>query len=158
MKRTRLLVIGYGNELRGDDGIGPQVARCVAGWQRADVRALPLHQLTPEVVLEIANADRVVFIDAGLGQLEEVQVNRIESGAARSALTHVCGPPDLLGLAATLFEARPPAWLITVHALDFGLGNECSSATAAQTEPILKLIDSLASNDPEPVQPGLLMA
>src|SRR5947209_7059306 len=35
-----VLVIGYGNELRGDDGVGPCVARTVASWQRPGLRAL----------------------------------------------------------------------------------------------------------------------
>ena len=37
---SALLVVGYGNERRGDDGVGPCVARAVAGWNRPEVRAL----------------------------------------------------------------------------------------------------------------------
>ena len=42
--KVRLLVIGYGNELRGDDGVGPWVARSVADWQVAGVEAVAVHQ------------------------------------------------------------------------------------------------------------------
>ena len=37
---TPFLVIGYGNELRGDDALGPCAARRIAGWGLADVTAL----------------------------------------------------------------------------------------------------------------------
>ena len=68
---TSLLVIGYGNALRGDDGAGPCAARlfgerCAAqpGPDDTQSRALALHQLLPELVDDLAQAARVVFLDA----------------------------------------------------------------------------------------------
>jgi hydrogenase maturation protease len=46
---TDLLVIGYGNELRSDDGVGPRVARAVAEWRLPGVEAIAVHQLTLEL-------------------------------------------------------------------------------------------------------------
>lgn len=66
---TPLLVIGYGNALRGDDGAGPCAALRVGArreggrWGGA-LRTLAVHQLLPELVDDIAGAGRVVFIDA----------------------------------------------------------------------------------------------
>ena len=56
-----ILVIGYGNELRRDDGLGPRVAASLAG---PGVRALAVRQLTPELAEEVATARLVVFVDA----------------------------------------------------------------------------------------------
>ncbi len=44
---TKVLVIGYGNTLRSDDGAGKRVAELVAEWQLLNVRSLLVHQLTP---------------------------------------------------------------------------------------------------------------
>jgi hydrogenase maturation protease len=41
------LVIGYGNSLRGDDGIGIKVAQIVADWHLPKVRSLKLNKTTP---------------------------------------------------------------------------------------------------------------
>ena len=61
---TPFLVIGYGNELRGDDAAGPCVARGVADWGRPEVDGLAVHQLTPELAPALAGAEVVVFVDA----------------------------------------------------------------------------------------------
>ena len=46
------LVIGYGNTLRGDDGVGVLVADALEGWNQA-VRTLSVQQLTPELAADI---------------------------------------------------------------------------------------------------------
>src|SRR5947208_15429626 len=61
-----ILVVGYGNELRGDDAAGPRIAREVAAWGLPQVRTLAAHQLTPELAAELAHADAAIFVDAYL--------------------------------------------------------------------------------------------
>ena len=58
---TPFLVIGYGNEPRGDDAIGPQVAQCVSAWSRPEVVGLAVHQLTPELAALLADVESRIF-------------------------------------------------------------------------------------------------
>ena len=60
---TEILVIGYGNTLRSDDGAGQRVAELVAEWKLPNVRSLPVHQLTPELAEPISQAELVIFVD-----------------------------------------------------------------------------------------------
>lgn len=60
------LLIGLGNMLRGDDGVGPYLAERAAGqWPQLRVRGV--HQMTPELSSDLAEARRVLFIDAWSG-------------------------------------------------------------------------------------------
>jgi len=59
-----ILVIGYGNSLRSDDGAGCRVADIVASWDLPYVRSLTVHQLTPELAEPIAQSDLTIFVDA----------------------------------------------------------------------------------------------
>jgi len=60
-----VLVIGYGNALRSDDGIGVHAAALLRDDHRlAGVEILALHQLTPELALDMSRASLVVLIDA----------------------------------------------------------------------------------------------
>ena len=59
-----VLVIGYGNTLRGDDGIGPAVAGEIDRLAVPGVRVIVVHQLTPELAADLAACRRAVFIDA----------------------------------------------------------------------------------------------
>ncbi|PPT05423.1 NADH-reducing hydrogenase maturation factor [Geitlerinema sp. FC II] len=71
-----MLVIGYGNSLRGDDGIGRAIAEQVASWNLPHVRSLSLHQLTPELAEELSRVDRAVFIDACIDG-DSVRIERL---------------------------------------------------------------------------------
>ena len=52
-----VLVIGYGNALRSDDGVGPAVASALSSDVRAfGLTVLQRHQLTPDLAPEFAAA------------------------------------------------------------------------------------------------------
>jgi hydrogenase maturation protease len=133
---TELLVIGYGNELRGDDGAGPCVARTVAGWRLAGVRALAVHQLTPELAEELADATSVVFVDAAADAVE-VTWRRVHPTDEPARLGHVSDPAWLLGLTRALAGQAPEAWLATIPARVLGHGAGLSPATARDVEAVL---------------------
>jgi Ni,Fe-hydrogenase maturation factor len=60
-----VLVVGYGNSLRGDDGAGwHAAARLAADPRLTGARVLARHQLTPELAAEVATASLVVLVDA----------------------------------------------------------------------------------------------
>jgi hydrogenase maturation protease len=125
---TPFLVIGYGSELRGDDAVGRHVARQAAGWRRPDVRALSVHQLTPELAEPLSAADVAVFVDAGAGGgAGLVRLQRLEA-APGVAPGHTSDPRWLLALTEALYGRRPEAWLVTVPAYHFALGQGLSTA------------------------------
>jgi Ni,Fe-hydrogenase maturation factor len=79
---ARVLVIGYGNTLRRDDGVGVRVAEAVAADPRfAHVRVLAVHQLTPELALDIGSASLVIFVDADVRGLPgSIEVHDLGGG------------------------------------------------------------------------------
>lgn len=120
---TRQLVIGFGNELRSDDGLGPRIARAVDTWRLPAVLVLAVHQLTPELAEPVAQANRVFFIDASLDCfLAPVSAEKIEVDMALSLNPHSSDPKQLLFLAHQLYGNAPEAWLFRVRAttLDYG--------------------------------------
>jgi hydrogenase maturation protease len=123
-----ILVIGYGNELRRDDGVGPRVARAVAGWDLPGLATVSVHQLTPELAEVVAGADEVLFVDATAGG--GVRVHQLRPGARQSALGHTSSPAELLAVAEMLYGRRPRAWLITVGAADLEFGEGLSTQAA----------------------------
>src|SRR5262245_54967619 len=110
----RVVIIGYGNTLRGDDGIGPWVARAITDCNWPNTLVLAVQQLTPELVEYLVPDHLVFFIDATLDDVAQgVEINRI--GPIDSNLrTHQSGPHGLLALAKTLYAQAPVAWLVRV--------------------------------------------
>jgi hydrogenase maturation protease len=119
-----VLVIGYGNPLRGDDGIGAAIATEVAALGLPGVEVRVVHQLTPELAADLADARLAVFVDAAAGG-EPVAAVRLEA-AADDVITHAVDPRGLLALAGAAFGRTPEAWLVTAAGADFGFGDTLS--------------------------------
>jgi hydrogenase maturation protease len=124
-KSAQLLVIGYGNELRRDDGVGPKVATVVAEWNLPAIHAIACHQLTPELTDPIASSARVVFVDAAFGS-GPVQIREIEPTQNSQVITHATDPRSLLALAKQAFGHCPPALWLTIPVEDIDFGEQLS--------------------------------
>ncbi len=127
----QILIIGYGNTFRRDDGAGVALATQLAAyWQpHVPVRLVTVTQLVPELAIDIAAADvsAVVFVDTVVGKLNaEIGVARVAAGAVSPALGHHLGPVALILYACLLNDRDLPAWLVTAPGIDFGHGEGLS--------------------------------
>ncbi|MCU0536817.1 MAG: hydrogenase maturation protease [Hydrococcus sp. Prado102] len=144
MSYPQILAIGYGNDLRGDDGIGVEIARIVARWNKPGVRSLAVHQLTPELAAEIAESQLVIFIDAyQASQAQNLQVCPIEPLHSDAFRSHNSDPQGLLTLTRIVFGRCPPAWLIAVPGVNFELGEQLSPIARQGLSQALRQIDLL---------------
>jgi hydrogenase maturation protease len=127
-----ILVIGYGNTLRGDDGVGQQVALAVSNWKVPGVAVEVVHQLTSDLAEPLSRADLAIFVDAKLaGDLDRVEIQSLEASSTPGAFGHTSDPQSLLALSSAIFGRHPRAWLVSVPAVDFSL-REGFSATASR--------------------------
>ena len=120
-KPFSLLVIGYGNTLRGDDGVGPRVAEAIGQLNLPGVHTLICQQLSPEHADPVARARTVIFVDAAVDAPREVQLRKLEPGESSQLMAHAADPRTLLALARDVFGQAPQAWWLTIPAvkLDF---------------------------------------
>jgi hydrogenase maturation protease len=139
-----VLVIGYGNELRRDDGVGPWVARQLVALGLPEVRVRILHQLVPELAAELAETRLAIFIDAQIGpsQEEAVALERLVPSENSEVLGHRVDPRALLTL-ASVYGRAPMAILVSVAGEDFGLGEGLSDFAAVNARRALCLVQNL---------------
>lgn len=148
---TDLLVIGYGNTLRRDDGVGPKVAEAVAELNLPGVCSFACAQLTPELAEPIAHAKRVVFVDAAVDSPREVQLRKLAPAGASQIMAHAADPRTMLALARDLYGRAPTAWWLTIPVEELGFGEELSVLAKAGIGTALDAIRDLferLSNDP----------
>jgi hypothetical protein len=101
------MIIGYGNTLRGDDGVGPAVAALIAARQPG-IRAMALPMLVPELAPLVAAAPVVVFVDAGVDAPPgEVRVERLDEGGDLGAFGHLVSPSCDRRSRATSLRGQP---------------------------------------------------
>jgi hydrogenase maturation protease len=131
------LILGIGNTLRGDDGVGPFVLSLLAN-RGYTLRAT--HGLLPELAEDIAAHARVVFVDADL-TVHEVSLTPLGVGA-RDALHHFA-PVTLVKLARKLgFDGD--AWLCRVPVRAMAVGEGLSAEARAAAQEAARLIGELA--------------
>jgi hydrogenase maturation protease len=121
-RTANLLIIGYGNTLRGDDGVGPRVAEAMAALGLPDVRTLVCPQLSPEHADPIAQARALIFVDAAVDAPREVQLRPLAPADTTQLMAHAADPRTMLALARDVFGRAPEAWLLTIpiETLEFG--------------------------------------
>ncbi len=141
---TSFLIVGYGNDLRGDDAAGLLVTDEIATWNLQNVRLLSIHQLTPELAEILANVDVAIFVDAYPANKEQdVQVCPIELAHTNVTMGHSSNPSYLLTLTQAVYGCSPQAWWVIVPGVNFELGDRLSPIAKRGIETALQKIDHL---------------
>jgi hydrogenase maturation protease len=143
---ARILIIGWGNPLRGDDGVGWRAAEELAGvLEGHEVSVRVSHQLMPELAEEIAASAIVIFIDAACDNGPgELRFERIEPDGTPSApFSHELSPTALLGMAERLYGSRPEAHFISVGGSSFEYGEELSPEVKSALPALVKEVERI---------------
>jgi hydrogenase maturation protease len=126
-----VLIVGYGNPLRSDDGVGWHAARRLVGDPRLDgAEVITCQQLTPELAADVSGASLVVLVDASVngGAPGSVAVRCIQPWGDPPPLawSHHLDPAALAALADALYGTVPPIVLVSVAAESFAEGDSLS--------------------------------
>jgi hydrogenase maturation protease len=153
---ARVLVIGYGNALRTDDGVGWHAARLLARDPRfADVVVVAEHQLTPELAFDLSLASLVVLLDAstetpaGSVTVRSIVAPGAAAGVPPGASSHHVDPELLLALARELYGRAPEAVVVSVGVTDMGLGDGLTPAVEAALPAVADIVARLVAEHDE---------
>ncbi len=141
-----ILLIGFGNPGRLDDGLGPAMAEAVEAMALPGVACEADYQLTVEDAAELARCTIVVFADADATGRAPFSLRRLEpSAGALSFSSHSVEPADVLALARQLFGAEPEAYLLGIRGYDFDrFGERLSDRAKANLDAALRYFEAAA--------------
>ena len=142
------LVIGYGNSLRSDDGIGIRVAEIVSSWQLPEINSLALAQLTPEIAADLSKVDLVIFVDAcSTTDTNTVKLSNLKPANQTQIRSHLSNPQALLSLTQTLYGKCPQAWALLVPGVNFQIGDRLSAVAETGIDRALIQIKNLVTEN-----------
>lgn len=146
-----ILIIGYGNRLRGDDGAGLFAAeelrrRSHDHW----VEVIFCQQLMPELAEKLSKASLAIFIDASVrdpgGAVVCHRLHALDDDqpGKPAAVTHFFSPAALLATASRLYGRAPQAYAFTVGGEFFGfregLSDEVEHAMPELIDRVMELV------------------
>lgn len=144
-----VLVIGYGNTLRGDDGLGWVAAeRLQAATRSLPVTIMTSHQLGIEMVEEIAGAEHLIFLDVtASGEPGAIECRSLEASRdSYGMLEHHVHPEVLLTICRALYGHIPESYLFTVGGESFDFSESLSPVVEAAIPDLISQVIALINS------------
>lgn len=134
---ANVLVIGIGNPDRGDDGVGPMVARALEDRLSPGITVLERNSDGLGLIGDWAGHDTVICIDAAAPMGEPGSIHRIDLSVSELppdvafTSSHAFGLAEAIALARTL-GSMPQAMIVyAIEAAQFDHGAPLSAEVAA---------------------------
>ncbi|MDP8211960.1 MAG: hydrogenase maturation protease [Candidatus Zapsychrus exili] len=124
----KVLLIGFGNPGRLDDGLGPALAEAIENLNLLGVTVDSDYQLTVEDASQISEHNVVIFADASTNCDEPYIFREIKPKTDISFSSHSISPENVLGLSEELFAAKTQGFVLEIRGYDFNeFGQKLSS-------------------------------
>ena len=132
---TRLVVLGWGNESRGDDGLGPALLRRIEALGLAHVTAIEDFQLQLEHAVDLDGADLALFLDASVAAPAPFAFTEIAPRPGLTHTSHAMAPEAVLDVYSRVMgRTPPPAFVLAVRGEAFDLGTGLGEAATERLE------------------------
>ncbi len=113
------VIIGYGNELRGEDAFGLDVIKELQKLSLKDTKLISAHQLTPEMTLELQEVDEIIFIDSCHDEKNNYSLacSLIEQSSLN--LSHHISPKTIIYMLKNLYAKNPDFYIYSMMSSSF---------------------------------------
>ena len=136
---NKICIVGIGNTLRSDDGIGAYIARAIETMDVPNVDCLTVHQLQTELVEELIHYDTIILTDAAEQDLE---IDFKPLGDMKNAISssHHINAEMLYSVADKMFDKKLNIFLCAVKGENFEIGEKISSIAKERAKQAIELI------------------
>ena len=119
----QILIYGYGNPGRQDDGLGVALVEKLEAWVRGEqligIEFDSNYQLKIEDAAAIAQKDLVIFADASEEDLEDFCLSKVDGSTKVTFTTHSASPGYIVELCKELFQQEPLVYLLHIKGYEW---------------------------------------
>ena len=142
----KVLLIGYGNPGRLDDGLGPALSEAISHKNFENVTVDANYLLTVEDAAAVAEHDVVIFADASVNCEDPFVFQSVTPKVVNTFSSHSIEPEIVLGFAYDLFKAKTKGYTLAIRGHEFDEFGERLSSKAqdnliSAVEFLSKLLD-----------------
>jgi hydrogenase maturation protease len=129
------LVFTWGNPSRGDDAIGPRIYDRLQASAFPGVELLTDFQLQIEHAMDMADRQRILFIDASVSAKDPFEFSRLQPERDTSYTSHALNPSALLSVYHQINHREPPpSYLLKIRGYQFDLGLPLSDTAKSNSD------------------------
>ncbi len=119
----KILIYGFGNPGRQDDGLGNAFVEKMEQW----VNDLGLegfefdsnYQLNIEDAAAISDKDLVIFADASVEEIEDFILTQVDADTKVAFTTHAASPGYIVQLCKDIYNRIPPTYLLHIKGYEW---------------------------------------
>ncbi len=124
--RNNILIVGIGNVLRGDDGIGAYIASRIEHLRLPGVQTMAVQQLHIELLDDFLAYNHIVLVDASVSTRKVSFSSLTKQNTSPAASTHKINAALLHALARQLYHTELSIMLCAIEAVNFEAGEQFS--------------------------------
>jgi len=153
----RILVYGYGNPGRQDDGLGIDLVSRLEEWAAetglADIEFDNNYQLNIEDAEVISRKDLVVFADASEENIEDFCLSKVDGSGKLSFTTHAASPGYIVKLCQELFQKEPLVFLLHIKGYEWAFQEGLSSMAQINLEKAVSFMKDILEHPNKATEP-----
>ncbi|MEA3479982.1 MAG: hydrogenase maturation protease [Bacteroidota bacterium] len=126
----QILIYGYGNPGRQDDGLGNEFVNRMEQWASdlglENFQFESNYQLNIEDAEAISDKDLVIFADASEEEIEDFCISKVDESTKVAFTTHAASPGYIVKLCTELFNKNPLVLLLHIKGYQWEFKEEIS--------------------------------
>jgi hydrogenase maturation protease len=143
----KILLIGYGNPTRMDDGVGWYIAKMIRDGISDKVDVMEADQLSVEMIEDIKDRQVVIFVDAHVSEEDDwIRISEVQPDTKLGLTAHIVSPSNLLSICQSIYNKYPKAYLYSVKGVNFDFSEELSEQTRKSADEAIKLVYDLVDS------------
>jgi hydrogenase maturation protease len=136
---SRILVYGYGNPGRQDDGLGAAFIQMLENWLVENpfpqISTDCNYQLNIEDAAAVSDKTLVVFVDASQEAIEDYSFTKVEASDARVEFSmHAVSTSFVIDLCQKIYGKVPEAWLLHIRGYEWDFKEELTQPAQRNLE------------------------
>lgn len=150
MADHQILIYGYGNPGRQDDGLGNAFVEKMKFWvEKEGLSGFEFdsnYQLNIEDAASIAEKDLVIFVDASIEKIEDFLLTPIDEKTDVAFTSHSASPGYIFYLSKELFGKQPPAYLLHIKGYHWDFAEGLSDKAKENLEKAFSAMKNILSS------------
>lgn len=144
---NKILIVGIGNTIRGDDGIGAFVCGAIEKLSLDGVTTMITQQLQTELVNDFLKYNYIVLVDAAVTSDTVLFHPLKKKTAAPVSTSHAADANLLASLAQQLYQKELFIMICAVKGYNFEIGEQLSAAAKKNADAAISIICNWIKND-----------